>query len=165
MLAMACNHAVEQTNVSENVPQEDAVMEYNQKIVEAESQAMDDFIRRYHWNMQKTNTGLRYMIYQKGNGPEALDHSVVEIRYTLSLLNGDTLYRADNASTYSFETGKRSVISGLEEGVMLMNQGSRAKLIVPSHLAFGLLGDMEKVPTQAVLVYDVELCNITPVKK
>jgi FKBP-type peptidyl-prolyl cis-trans isomerase len=163
---MACNHAVEQTNsFPENAPQKDSVMEYNQKIVESEIQAIDDFIRRYHWNMQKTNTGLRYMIYQKGTGPAALNGSRVEIRYTLSLLNGDVVYRADTSATFSFETGKRNVVSGLEEGVMLMNRGSRAKLIVPSHLAFGLLGDMDKVPAQAVLVYDVELCNIHPVKK
>jgi FKBP-type peptidyl-prolyl cis-trans isomerase len=43
---------------------------------------------------------------------------------------------------------------------MLMRTGSRAKLIVPSHLAFGLLGDLKKIPEQAVLVYDIELVEV-----
>jgi len=38
-----------------------------------------------------------------------------------------------------------------------MRQGDRAKLIVPSHLAFGLLGDLKKIPAGATLVYDIEI--------
>jgi FKBP-type peptidyl-prolyl cis-trans isomerase len=41
-----------------------------------------------------------------------------------------------------------------------MNVGDRAKFIVPSHLAFGLLGDQKMIPPQATLVYDVELINL-----
>ena len=71
----------------------------------------------------------------------------------------------DPHKNFSFEIGKSRVVNGLEEGVLLMKKGGRAKLIVPSHLAFGLLGDPGKIPARAVLVYDVELCDIRHVKK
>ena len=143
----------------------DSVVDLNRRVVESEIQEIDDYIRRYQWEMMKTQTGLRYMIYQKGSGPVVSQGSIVSIKYRVNLLNGDLVFRTDPAKLFSFQTGKRDVVSGLEEGVMLMKKGDHAKLIVPSHLAFGLLGDLGKVPSRAVLVYDVELCEINQVKK
>ncbi len=144
---------------------QDSVVAFNHGLVEAENQEINDFIARYHWKMNTTGTGLRYMIYRQGTGEQATPGSQAGIVYSVHLLNGDTVYSSPGGTVFSFEPGKRRVTSGLEEGVMLMSQGSRAKLILPSHLAFGLLGDMEKIPSRAVLVYDVELCTVGPVKK
>jgi FKBP-type peptidyl-prolyl cis-trans isomerase len=144
---------------------EDSVVDFNHEIVRSEIQEIDDFILRYHWAMMKTQTGLRYMIYKKGDGPGAKPGDIVAIRYKVTLLTGDLLYQTDSVNQLNFEVGKRKVVSGLEEGIMLMKSGSRAKLIIPSHLAFGLLGDMSKVPARAALVCDVELCAINPLKK
>jgi FKBP-type peptidyl-prolyl cis-trans isomerase FkpA len=143
----------------------DSVVTFNNHVVKTEIQEIDDFIHRYHWEMEKTQTGLRYMIYQKGSGPEPKQGDSVTINYRINLLNGDPVVKSDNKTNFSFLLGKRDVVSGLEEGVMLMKRGSRAKLIVPSHLAFGLLGDMAKIPGRAVLVYDVELNAINQSKK
>ena len=41
-----------------------------------------------------------------------------------------------------------------------MKVGDKAKFIIPSHLAFGLLGDENKIPKRATLVYDVELIDV-----
>jgi FKBP-type peptidyl-prolyl cis-trans isomerase len=56
-----------------------------------------------------------------------------------------------------FLIGQSDVEAGLEEGIRLMRTGDRAKLILPSRLAFGLLGDGKKIPPGATLVYDIEL--------
>ena len=47
---------------------EDSVAAYNQEIVGTESQEIEDYILRYQWQMKKTETGLRYMIYKQGDG-------------------------------------------------------------------------------------------------
>jgi FKBP-type peptidyl-prolyl cis-trans isomerase FkpA len=165
-LMVSCNETPEQSGSDKNSKSlEDSVAEYNHQVVKDEIQEIDDFIRRYRWEMKQTQTGLRYFIYHPGNGPEAKVGDNVAIKYKVTLLNGDLVFRSDTAALFTFEIGKRNVISGLEEGVMLMKNGSRAKLIVPSHLAFGLLGDLEKIPARAVLVYDVELCKIYHSKK
>jgi FKBP-type peptidyl-prolyl cis-trans isomerase FkpA len=144
---------------------DDSVVTYNHQVVREEIQEIDDFIVRYHWEMQKTPTGMRFMKYKNGDGPNAGQGDIVTIKFRINLLNGDPVYQSDSTSPFTVELGKRKVISGLEEGVMLMNKGSRAKLIVPSHLAYGLLGDMSTIPAGAALVMDVELCGITPLKK
>jgi FKBP-type peptidyl-prolyl cis-trans isomerase len=144
----------------------DSVIAFNREIVTSEKQEIDDYVARHRWTMTKTQTGLQFMIYRRGSGQGVpVMPSEVNIKYCVYLLNGDLVYETDSIKGFSFETGKRNVVSGLEEGVRLMKTGDRAKLIVPSHLAFGLLGDLAKIPARAVLVYDVELCSINPLKK
>ena len=115
--------------------------------------------------MNETQTGLRYLVYKKGEGNRVEQGDVVAIKYKINLLNGDMVFRSDSISLVHIEVGARTVVSGLEEGLMLMKKGDRAKLIVPSHLAYGVLGDMAKIPARAVLVYDVEVCAIKRSKK
>jgi FKBP-type peptidyl-prolyl cis-trans isomerase len=138
----------------------DSVAAYNQQVVRSEKQEIDDYTVRYHWNMASTPTGLRYMIYVKGKGGSPRQGDLVKVKYNIHLLNGDLVYTSDSDSLFSVAIGKGKVVSGLEEGIMLMNTGGKAKLIVPSHLAFGLLGDLEKIPARAALVIDVEVCEI-----
>lgn len=139
---------------------DDTVVKYNRGVVMTESQEIDDFARRHRWTMQQTPTGLRFLEYRKGTGSKPEKGDVVVIRYLLQLLNGDTVYTSVNSGPREFAIGHSEAESGLEEGVMLMRTGSRAKLIVPSHLAFGLLGDLKRIPEQAVLVYDIELVEV-----
>jgi FKBP-type peptidyl-prolyl cis-trans isomerase len=41
--------------------------------------------------------------------------------------------------------------------ILLMKVGDKAKVILPSHLAFGLTGDSKKVAQSMPLLYDLEL--------
>lgn len=49
----------------------DQLINVNKKMVRSEDELIDDFIGRYGWNMNKTGTGLRYMIYSEGKGSAA----------------------------------------------------------------------------------------------
>lgn len=158
---VSCDEAPRQLQATDHLRlTDDTVVKYNHQVVVDESQEIDDFIARYHWNMQKSPTGLRWMIYKKGKGRTPAKGDTACINYSVSLVSGEAVYHSDPAKPFEFATGKAEVPNGLEEGVLLLKPGDRAKLIVPSHLAFGLLGDMDKIKSRAVLVYDLELCNI-----
>jgi FKBP-type peptidyl-prolyl cis-trans isomerase FkpA len=157
----SCNETPRQVNSTDHMQMtDDTVLKYNHQVVVAESQEIEDFISRYHWEMQKSQTGLRWMVYKKGKGTAARKGDIACIKYSLRLLNGDLVYRSDSLKPFEFETGKAEVPNGLEEGVLLLRPGDRARLIVPSHLAFGLLGDFDKIRNRASLVYDIELCGL-----
>ncbi|MFZ4523570.1 MAG: FKBP-type peptidyl-prolyl cis-trans isomerase [Bacteroidales bacterium] len=141
---------------------EDSAAAFNHEIVRSELQEIEDFIIRYHWNMIRTETGLRYMIYKKGTGPVPGEGDNATIKFSIHLLTGDLVYSSNSNSPMVVRIGTGKVVNGLEEGIRLMKSGDHAKLIVPSHLAFGLLGDKQGVPARAALVYDVELCAVTP---
>jgi FKBP-type peptidyl-prolyl cis-trans isomerase len=138
----------------------DSLLKYNRGVIKTEDQQIDDFVARYGWNMTKTGTGLRYLIFKKGHGVKAMKGKIAVISYTLRFLNGDLCYSSDKDGLKEFKIGYGNVESGVEEGILLMHVGDRAKFIVPSHLAFGLLGDQNKIPRQATLVYDIELVKI-----
>ena len=136
------------------------MMNANKILTSSEADNINNYISRYQWNMIESGTGLRYMIYKEGKGDKAAFGDIVKINYKLSLLNGVSIYNSDENGPKEFEVGKAQVESGLEEGILLLKVGDKAKFIIPSHLGFGLLGDENKIPGKAVLVYDIELISI-----
>jgi FKBP-type peptidyl-prolyl cis-trans isomerase FkpA len=138
----------------------ESLIKANQEAVKAENEQIDDFIRRYEWNMETTRTGIRFMITRQGVGAKTQPGKTVKLSYTLTLLTGDTIYTALKDGPLVFEVGKGQVITGLEEAILLLRVGDRAKIIIPSHLAFGLIGDQKKILHKASLVYDLEFISM-----
>jgi len=130
-------------------------------MVKVETEDINNYIRRHEWNMLTTGTGLRYMIYKKGQGLQAKSGDVVKINFNVNLINGVECYSSKEKGPLEFVTGKAEVINGLEEAILLMKEGEKAKAIIPSHLAYGLLGDDDRIPKRATLIYDIEILKIT----
>jgi FKBP-type peptidyl-prolyl cis-trans isomerase FkpA len=55
------------------------------------------------------------------------------------------------------------VIPGWDEGLLLLNEGSKATFVIPSALAYGAEGQGEIKP-YSTLVFDVELVKVKPIK-
>jgi FKBP-type peptidyl-prolyl cis-trans isomerase FkpA len=131
----------------------------NKHMIKTEDEQITEFISRYQWNMTKTASGLRYLIYKKGNGLKPESGSKVKIDYEVKLINGTLIYSSRESGPKEFIIGKSNAEPGLEEGLLLMRVGDKSKLIIPSYLAYGLHGDENKIPKRATLVYDVELLD------
>jgi FKBP-type peptidyl-prolyl cis-trans isomerase FkpA len=142
-------------------PLDDTIVNYNKQILKTEYQEIEDFIERHKWKLKKSQTGLRYIIYSLGKGPKATPGKLVKINYSVSLLTGQELYNSKNLGSKEFVVGRGNIESGVEEGILLLRAGDKAKFIVPSHLAWGLLGDLDKVPERAALVYEIEILEIS----
>jgi FKBP-type peptidyl-prolyl cis-trans isomerase FkpA len=132
----------------------------NKTLVAKENEDIEDYMARHEWKMHTTGTGLRYMIYKNGKGSNPGQHDKVVIKFVVNLINGVECYNSDKDGLKLIQLGVAEVESGLEEGILLMKTGDKAKLIIPSHLAFGLSGDENKIPKRATLIYDVELVEI-----
>jgi FKBP-type peptidyl-prolyl cis-trans isomerase FkpA len=136
------------------------LLNVSRAVVHDEAKAINEFISRHGWKMQMTGTGLRYDIYQQGTGPKADASSVLSIAYKVNLLDGTLCYEADEQHPEKLVTGRGDQIIGLEEGLMMMNEGARARFVIPNHLAYGLTGDQDKIPPASALYYDVHLLKI-----
>jgi FKBP-type peptidyl-prolyl cis-trans isomerase FkpA len=136
---------------------DDTLIKYNKGVALTEDQEIKDFAARYGWDIRSTQTGLRYLIYKQGSGPIAQRGRIAVVRYQVNLLNGKKVYSSDSLGPKEFVISHGGVEPGLEEGILLLRTGDRAKFILPSRLAFGLLGDGNKIPPGAALVYDLEL--------
>jgi FKBP-type peptidyl-prolyl cis-trans isomerase len=133
----------------------EAFIEINKAYIEVEDRQIDDYLNRRQWNFNRTQSGLRYLIYKQGVGNGIATESVVRIEYTVSLIRGEVLYSSATDGDKVIVVDKTEEPSGLHEALHLMKVGDRAKLVIPSYLAYGLLGDEKKIPAKATLFYDV----------
>jgi len=137
----------------------DSIIKTNENALRIETEQINNYINRHGWQMKQTATGLRFMKYYDGKGDKVVMGNTVLIHYRVGLINGDIIYSSKDDIPFMFITGKAEVVNGLEEAVLMMLQGDKAKVIVPSHLAYGLLGDENKIPKRATLVYDIEIIS------
>jgi FKBP-type peptidyl-prolyl cis-trans isomerase FkpA len=137
-------------------------VDFNQEINEREVIQIALFLDHHtEYKMSQTETGLRYMIYKDslGNVKPAIGQQVY-LSLKISLLDGTQCYASEELEDEVFVVDKSDKESGLNEAVKLLSIGDKAKLILPSHLAHGLLGDFDKIPPQSILLIDVQLNNI-----
>ncbi len=116
--------------------------------------------RRPDWNIQETGTGLRYWIYEEGQGETPLEGQTVSIDLEVRLLDDSLCYKSEANDPYEFVVDKSDIESGIQEGIKYLNKGAKAKLIFPSHLGHGLVGDLDKIPPLQALVVDIHLKDI-----
>lgn len=137
-------------------------VDYNQEINEREQIQINLFLAHYSYlKMTLTESGLRYMIYKQGlAGERAKTGQTATIRVRVETLDGTVRYETENDKTESFSIDKSEKESGIHEVLKYMKVGDRAKLILPSYLGHGLLGDRERIPPQAILYIDLELISL-----
>ena len=108
--------------------------------------------------MKKTKNGLYYSILEPGIGNSPLKGDKVSVHYKGSLTDGtvfDSSYQRNEPITFSLGVGQ--VIAGWDEGIMLLNKGSKAKFVIPSNLAYGSQGAGGIIPPNSTLIFEVEL--------
>ena len=110
---------------------------------------------------EKTESGLRYQILQKGSGSQATKGATVSVHYKGQLSDGtvfDSSYKRKEPIEFALGTGQ--VIAGWDEGVALLNVGDKARFVIPSHLGYGAQGAGGVIPPNANLIFDVELVEV-----
>ena len=156
LCAVACQNiaAPEQKQNPVSVTQEQLI-EYNKDLVAEENNEIEALLLRYKWHTSTTETGIHYLIYEKGTGVEIKTGDILQCPYTLKLIAGEEIYDSATDGALIFKIGKSDQPSGLEEVLLLLRQGDKAKVIVPSYRAYGIAGDGNKIPSSATLIYDI----------
>jgi FKBP-type peptidyl-prolyl cis-trans isomerase len=129
----------------------------NKFLAEKDQERIRSFVNRRNWNMQTTGSGLWYMIYHQGNGVPVKSGMFVKLGYEIRLLDGTLCYSSDSTGARVLQVDQGKETRGLHEGLKYLSEGDRARLIIPPHLAHGLIGDGERIPARAILVYDINV--------
>ncbi len=139
---------------------EDPLIKKNQQLSKEEKLAIDAYVKRNQFDMVETGTGVRYMIYEKGKGATANTKDIVLIDFDIKLLDGTLCYSSRQTGAEQFVVDYDNVESGLHEAIKYLHQGDKAIVIIPSHKAFGLAGDMDRIPPFSTVVYNISLLEI-----
>ena len=144
-----------------------------QIIIDAE--IIDNYLAENNIDAVKTESGLCYVITKEGTGEKPVNGQSVSVDYTGWILNGDYfdssnkevaiekgLYdeRREPYVPYTFPLGQGQVIKGWDEAIALLNEGSKARIFVPSTLGYGSRDRSSVIRANSILVFDVELVKI-----
>ena len=126
---------------------------------------LQDYFTKNNLQPSKTASGLYYMIEKEGTGATPQQGQAVTVNYTGRTLDGNVFdSNTDPAmghpEPFTFNVGQGNVIPGWDEGVMLLKKGSKAKLFIPSGLAYGGQSPNPAIPNDAILVFDIEVLKI-----
>ncbi len=134
----------------------------NQQVVVKENDEMDYYQKSHQMAFVKTTSGIRYFVYKASlKGDSVKNDDIVKINYTVSLLDGTECYSSKTDGAKEFRVGMEDVENGLHKALLFLKSGDKALILIPSHLAHGLLGDSKKIPPQSPIVYDIEILSVT----
>ncbi|GAB3304774.1 hypothetical protein GCM10027511_17730 [Hymenobacter humi] len=122
---------------------------------------LQDYIKKNNLTVQKTPSGIYYQVLKPGTGAKPQPGQTVSVNYNGTLLSGKLFDSSEKTGKpIDFPIGQGAVIPGWDQGIALLNKGSKAILLIPSSLAYGTRGAGADIPANAPLRFEVELVDI-----
>lgn len=142
--------------------------------MDTDIEIIDAYLAKHNIDAETSENGMRYVIIDEGNGPKPQVGDQVQVNYTGNVLDGDFFDTSEEDKAkelglhdprrpygpFEFVLGTGGVIHGWDEGIALLNQGSKARLYIPSPMAYGEQQRSEVIVANAILEFEVELVGI-----
>lgn len=128
--------------------------------IDESNNKLKNYILENNIQVEPTESGLYFIENQKGNGAKPRKGQKVKVHYTGTLPGGVKFDSSlDRGQPFEFVLGMGQVIAGWDEGIAMMEEGSKATLVIPQHMGYrdraaGI------IPPFSPLVFEVELLEI-----
>lgn len=109
------------------------------------------------------SNGLYYLSVKEGTGAKPVYGMTVSVKYKGTLPNGKVVDgNVESNGPFSFVYGTEGqMIPGIMKALSHMKAGGKAKIILPSPLAFGVNGSSTGiVPPHTPIIYELELVSV-----
>ncbi len=146
----------------------------SQKYIDREQRLLEQYLIDNNITEEPTESGLYFIEMEEGDGASPSMGFFLIIEYRVRLITGkvvettneqeakeNDLYNPDIVyGPYKFSINNTPV-EGVKEGLLMMREGGRARLIIPSHLAYGgrTVGN---IPKYSTLIFDIKLIEVIP---
>ena len=103
-------------------------------------------------------SGLQYEVITMGSGEKPMAHQTVSCHYHGTNIKGeifDSSVRRGQPASFPLN----AVIKGWTEALQLMPAGSKWKLFLPPHLAYGNRNISREIGPNSTLIFEVELIS------
>ena len=135
----------------------DPYVEGNKNIMRRENEEIQMFLKRYGWDMRRTATGLYIEVLNPGNGELYKENDPVTLEYRTFLLSGEMIYSSDSLGMKHFIVNRSEEIDALHEAVQLLRPGAKARLVIPSYLAYGVAGDGNRISGLQPIMMEIKI--------
>jgi len=156
MMAALLTSCIQPTEVQEERPVMDP-MERNRMYLAQERQLIDQYIESHQLiGIEPNGYGMFELPVVEGEGPIAEIGDRIIFEATVYLLDDSGVGRYRD----TIELGYSQVEVGLHEALEGMKEGDVKLVLIPSFLAHGIAGDLDKVPPKSPLRYDLRLVEL-----
>jgi FKBP-type peptidyl-prolyl cis-trans isomerase len=132
-----------------------------------EIRVIEQYLAKNNIQAEKSTKGVFVQIQEKGDGPKVDSGKAVHVKYNGTTFEGK-VFDSNIDSTFGhpepfvFVVGQRGAIEGWDDGLRLLNKGGKARMFVPSMLAYGPNAP-QGAPFKAYenLIFDVEVVDVT----
>lgn len=141
--------------IGESVERNKALNSFEEEIIKnkMENDSIQDYINSEFgfWYTYNVKDSLNSKFPVKGD----------EVIYTYEIrdLTDEIIYSNEEIGDKSYLVDQEELITGLQEGIKLMNKGETITFLFPSHLAFGYTGN-DRIESNQPLIYKVQLKEI-----
>jgi len=133
------------------------LLQYNKSRVTQEDSLIDRYVRKHRLNFITSKTGMRYALEPNDRFVPLKTEDLVSVHYRMHLMDSTLCYDNFDGEPLRFVVNGSDVASGFHELVQLTGRGGAARSIWPARLGYGVAGDLDCVPLEAVLLVDVEV--------
>ena len=155
-IAVLLAGCAERAEPAVDVPQMNAV-ERNRMYLAQEREMLKDYIETHELvGIVRDGYGMYALSMVPGTGMTAEMGDEVIYQATVYLFDDSGV----GQYTDTVELGYSQIDIGLHEAISGMKEGEKKLVLIPSFLARGLAGDLDKVPPQSPLRYDLRLIQV-----
>jgi FKBP-type peptidyl-prolyl cis-trans isomerase len=136
--------------------------------IESDGEIILEYLRKHNIKAEKTEWGTYISIQSEGMGDKINNASVVTVNYTGKNLDGEVfassilpgINHVDPLQVTTSHFG--NVITGWSDAILHMKKGTKATIYIPSSLGYGTTGNLPSIKPNAILVFDIEITEVTP---
>jgi FKBP-type peptidyl-prolyl cis-trans isomerase FkpA len=130
--------------------------------------AIKDYLAKNNITAQKTGMGTYVEVLTPGNGQTVEAGKNISLKYTGKTLAGKVFdSNVDPAFKHTepleFILNETPMIKGFEEGLKGLKSGSKARLYIPSALAFGENPQSPDIMANENIIFDIEVLSVKDV--
>jgi FKBP-type peptidyl-prolyl cis-trans isomerase FkpA len=106
-----------------------------------------------------TESGLQYEVLREGDGARPTAEDQVRLHYRGTLIDGTEFDSSYEGEPVVFAAGR--LIPGFTEALLLMQEGSHFRVVIPSEIAYGPQGAGNgPIGPNATLIFEIELFEV-----
>ena len=138
-------------------------IEQKKELIATENAFIESFMARDTSAVYQTSPFGFWYSYNKrirAAGRVPVEGDLVAFEYAIYDLYNNIIYSKEELGIKKYTIDREDFIPGLQEGLKLMKVGETVTFIIPSHRAFGVVGDGHKIAMNTTLKSKVTLLNI-----
>jgi len=132
----------------------------NAASLQRDDKIIEDYLKAHGINAKKTEWGVYVQEITPGTGPKPTIRQYANVNYKGMHLSGEVF---DQGPYPNVQIGGQGTIPGFWLGILELQKGGKGRIYIPSLLGYGAQGNPPKIKPNEILIFEIELLDISDV--